>query len=208
MPLIGKMIGTLQDSDLEKSNEVPRVTNNDSMNDEHFTLLIFIRDSLLQSELINIPEDFLGIASGGDHLLKEKLRLDTLLKRVDFVCDKIKEASFESKKLNSIHEKLNGLKTKLADTCQVINSDITLNEPYLSYLFEDVASNCKMTQLYLESTPLPKHWPAEVHSSDDKCPGVGSNERLVQIRMAETFQIYNLDMQARSIMPLMTQQVT
>ena len=77
----------------------------------------------MQSELINILEDFLGIASGGDHLLKEKLRLDTLLKRVDFVCDKIKEASFESKKLNSIHKKLNGLKTKVAD---IVKSSILI----------------------------------------------------------------------------------
>ena len=52
-----------------------------------------------------------------------------------------------------------------------------------------------MIRPYLESTPLPKHRPVEVQSTD-KGPGVGSNENLVQIRMAETFQIYNLDMQA------------
>ena len=61
---------------------------------------------------------------------------------------------------------------------------------------------------YLESTPQPKHWPVEVQSSD-KGPGVGSNEHLVQIRMAETFQIYIiLICKLGSIMPLMTPEVT
>ena len=53
-----------------------------------------------------------------------------------------------------------------------------------------------MIQLMLEAIPLPKHRPMEIQSSD-RGEGVGSNERLVQIRMAETFQIYNLDLQAR-----------
>ena len=48
----------------------------------------------------------------------------------------------------------------------------------------------------LEAIPLPNHRSVEIQFSD-RGPGVGSNERLVQIRMAETFQIYNLDLQAR-----------
>ena len=88
------------------------------------------------------------------------------------------------------------LETKLANCQQIIVSDISLGNTFITSLYQDLEDESKMIRLMLEAIPLPKHRPVEIQSSD-RGPGVGSNERLVQIRMVETFKICNLDLQAR-----------
>ena len=51
-------------------------------------------------------------------------------------------------------------------------------------------------RLYLESLNLPKHRAIEIQTSDAG-PGVNCKEKVTQIRLAEAFQIHNLDLQAR-----------
>ena len=65
-----------------------------------------MRDSLLQFELMNIPEDFLRINEKGDHLLRERLRIDTLLTRVSHVCRKLEDLKAENEKLVNIFKAL------------------------------------------------------------------------------------------------------
>ena len=155
-----------------------------------------MRDSLLQFELMNIPEDFLRINEKGDHLLRERLRIDTLLTKVSHVCRKLEDLKAENEKLVNILKELMTLETKLANCHQIIVSDISLSNTFITFLYQDLEDESKMIRLMLEAIPLPKHRPVEIQSSD-RGPGVCSNERLVQIKMAETFQIYNLDLQAR-----------
>ena len=181
--------------EFRKEHEVPYIIS-DPPSDELLIPLIFMRDSLLQFELMNIPEDFLRINEKGDHLLRERLRISTLSTRVSHVCRKLEDLKAENEKLVNIFKELMTLETKLANCHQIIVSDISLGNTFITSLYQDLEDESKMIRLMLEAIPLPKHRPVEIQSSD-RSPGVGSNERLVQIRMAETFQIYNLDLQAR-----------
>ena len=182
--------------EFRKEHKVPYIIN-DPPSDELLVPLIFMRDTLLQFELMNIPEDFLRINEKGDHLLRERLRIDTLLTRVSHVCRKLKHLKAENKKLVNILKELMTLETKLANCHQIIVSDVSFSNTFITSLYQDLENESKMIRLMLEAIPLPKHRPVEIQSSD-KGPGVGSNERLVQIRMAETFQIYNLDFASMS----------
>ena len=74
--------------EFKKEHEVPYIIN-DPPSDEPLIPLIFMRDSLLQFELMNIPENFLRIDEKGDHLLRERPRIDTHLTRVSHVCRKL-----------------------------------------------------------------------------------------------------------------------
>lgn len=51
--------------------------------DEVLDVLVMLRDTLLQYELMSIPDDYLRACEGGDHLAREKLRHDVLIKRLD-----------------------------------------------------------------------------------------------------------------------------
>ena len=48
----------------------------------------------------------------------------------------------------------------------------------------------------METEHFPKHRAIEVQTSEAG-PGVSCHERITQIRLAESFQIHNLDLQAR-----------
>ena len=45
--------------------------------------LVWLRDSLLQYELMSIPEDYLRVIDGGDHLEREMRRNNVLYKRFE-----------------------------------------------------------------------------------------------------------------------------
>ena len=53
----------------------------------------------------------------------------------------------------------------LADCCNVFESDLSLCEKYIEYLFQDLEDKCKLIRLNLESMPLPKHRPVVLQSS-------------------------------------------
>ena len=111
------------------------------------------------------------------------------------VCKTIETLVSEKERLIDIYKELISLKTMLVNCYKVIESDLSLCEDYIEYVFQGLEDKGKLIRLNLESMPLPKHR-AVVLRSSDKGPGVGSNEKLVQIRMAETFQIYYLDLRA------------
>lgn len=50
------------------------------MPDHVVSYLVWLRDSLLQYELMSLPEDYLRIVEGGDHLERE-VRRNTLLNK-------------------------------------------------------------------------------------------------------------------------------
>ena len=108
---------------------------------------------------MNIPEDYTRITEKGDHLLREKLRIDTLLVGVSKFCKTIKTLVSEKEKLIDIYKELISLKTMLADCCKVIESDLSFCEEHIEYLFQGFEDLCKLIGLNLESMPLPKHSP-------------------------------------------------
>ena len=57
-------------------------------------------------------------------------------------------------------------------------------------------ANTRRTRLSLDSLNLPKHRAIEIQTSDAGL-GVSTKEKLAQIRLAEAFQIHNLDLQGR-----------
>ena len=57
-------------------------------------------------------------------------------------------------------------------------------------------ANTRRTRLSLDSLNLPKHRAIEIQTSDADS-GVRTKEKLTQIRLAEAFQVHNLDLQGR-----------
>ena len=57
-------------------------------------------------------------------------------------------------------------------------------------------ANTRRTRLSLDSLNLPKHRAIEIQTSDAGL-GVSTKEKLAQIRLAEAFQLHNLDLQGR-----------
>lgn len=56
---------------------------NDILPKEVLDILVILRDTLLQCELMSIQEDYLRASEGGHHLAREKLRHDVIMKRLD-----------------------------------------------------------------------------------------------------------------------------
>ena len=56
---------------------------NDILPEEVLDILVMLRDTLLQYELMSIQEDYLKASEGGHHLAREKLRHDVIMKRLD-----------------------------------------------------------------------------------------------------------------------------
>ena len=92
--------------------------------------IIFVRDSLLQFEIMSIEDDFIRLKEGGDHLEREMLRLSTLAERVNLLLH------FKGEPHCSIIEntfcvdfiKIKNLKQKLDDLVSIISSNVTLSD--------------------------------------------------------------------------------
>ena len=57
----------------------------ENVSDNVIKTCIFIRDSLLQFEIMTIQDDYLRLQDGGDHLDREKLRISTLIDRIKLI---------------------------------------------------------------------------------------------------------------------------
>ena len=57
----------------------------ENVSDNVIKTCIFIRDSLLQFELMTIQDDYLRLQDEGDHLDREKLRISTLIDRIKLI---------------------------------------------------------------------------------------------------------------------------
>jgi hypothetical protein len=66
----------------DNSSEESSLLNKASLQDTMIYLVV-IRDSLLQFELMTIKEDYERIFEAGDHLDRERMRNEILLKRLD-----------------------------------------------------------------------------------------------------------------------------
>ena len=88
------------------------------------------------------------------------------------------------------------MKQKLDDLVSIISSNVTLSDQIIISSCDDIVKLCKSIRLGIESRNFPKHRAIEVQSSDAG-PGVSCHERISQIRFVESFQINNLDLQAR-----------
>ena len=76
--------------------------------DNKAPFLISLRDSLLQFRLMSIPADYKRINERGDHLARENLRVDVLLKRIEETLEVLKyEETIKSQDLDKL---FNGLK--------------------------------------------------------------------------------------------------
>ena len=160
--------------------------------------IIFVRDSLLQFEIMSIEDDFIRLKEGGDHLEREMLRLSTLAERVNLLLH------FKDEPHCSIIEntfcvdfiKIKSLKQKLDDLVSIISSNVTLSDQIIISSYDEIVKLCKSIRLGIESRNFPKHRAIEVQSSDAG-HGVSCHERISQIRFVESFQINNLNLQAR-----------
>ena len=159
--------------------------------------VIFLRDSLQQFEVMTIQEDFIRVKSGGDHLEREKLRITTLRDRIDLGL-MFKNKSFLPvvTKIKMNFDALQNLKNKCENLLSVISSDLTISEVILISYYNELRDMSRAIRLEMEMKDFPKHKAIEVQTSDAG-PGVSCHEQITQIRLAEAFQIHNLDLQAR-----------
>ena len=166
---------------------------------EAATHLIFIRDSLLQFEMMTIEADYLCILDGIDHKAREELRLDVLYKRINFVTDVLTNLDTKRNDVcTTTISLLKELKCQVVDLLQTVQVSCPREESRQQLLskYAFLKSETRRVRLYLESMNLPKHRAIEIQTSDAG-PGVNSKEKVAQIRLAEAFQIHSLDLQAR-----------
>ena len=149
---------------------------------------------------MTIEDDFTRLKSGGDHLKREKLRLKVLSNRIESAL-KYNDGHLISTVTNmsvtylSFGE-LKKLKQKLSNLADIIVSDVTFSKNFLINSFNELTSISRSIRMDIEKRSFPKHRAVVVQTSDAG-PGVSCHERITQIRLAEAFQIHNLDLQAR-----------
>ena len=156
-----------------------------------------MRYSLQELEVMTIQEDFIRVKSGGDHPEREKLRITTLRDRIDLGL-MFKNNSFLPvvTKIKMNFDALQNLKNKCENLLAVISSDLTISEVILISYYNELRDMSRAIRLEMETEDFPKHKAIEVQTSDAG-PGVSCHEQITQIRLAEAFQIHNLDLQAR-----------
>ena len=91
---------------------------------------------------------------------------------------------------------LQNLKNKCENLLSVISSDLNISEVILISYYNELRDMSRAIRLEMEMEDFPKHKVIEVQTSDAG-PGVSCHEQITQIRLAEAFQIHNLDLQAR-----------
>ena len=161
--------------------------------------LIFIRDTLLQFELITIEADYARLTDGNKHKTREELRLNVLKTRVDSATEVFRnlDTKDNSQICASVISGLQRLNNQIEDLQQTIIScscQESRENLLLAYAF--LKAEARQVRLHLESLSLPTHRAIEIQTSDAG-PGVNSKERWTQICLAEAFQIHGLDLQAR-----------
>ena len=151
---------------------------------------IFLHDTLLQFSLMSVPDDYLRIFNGEEHLEREVLRLNILIQRGLCEYSKLKRC-----------ECLLGIAAdimEIIEMCQTLENilrkkmldEINCGSEY-NTLLEKISVVCKEMKCL-----IPKHRPIDIQTTDAG-PGVGTSEKLVRVRMAEMFQLFDLDLQAR-----------
>ena len=152
--------------------------------------LIFLKDSLVQYNLMDIEEDYLRITEGEEFLEREVLRHQVLLARIGRVLEKIEGMQQYEEHVQPIL----ALSTCLQEFLEVLPTLVSHDDTQESY--SKVCSEIQNLLGYLKTAGLPRHRPVDIQTSDAG-PGVGTSEKLVRIRNAEYFLINDLDMQCR-----------
>ena len=78
----------------------------------------------------------------------------------------------------------------------IISSDLAISDQIITSSYDEIIEIARSIRLDMETEYFPKNRAIEVQTSDAR-PGVSCHERITQIRLAESFQIHNLDLQAR-----------
>ena len=165
-------------------------TQLDEFTREELTAFVFLHDSLKQFEIMTISEDFLRIVEGGDHAEREHVRITVLIQRLLTVYSRIPH---ENPHTVLVHGML-----ELADELQNLELKVKesrLVRTTLEELFASIVISVKSLIQQLQNI-IPKHRSIDIQTTDAG-PGVGTSEKLVKVRLAETFIINDLDLQVR-----------
>ena len=126
---------------------------------------------------------------GGEHLEREKTRISVLICRILYVIEQIIGHSLDDI-INMCHTLILQLQT-----CELKISSRTIDVKDCELVFNQIASLC--TSLIEIISPFtPKHKPIDIQTTDAG-PGVGTSEKMVRIRLTESFILNDLDMQVR-----------
>ena len=132
--------------------------------------VIFLRDSLLQLEIMTIEDDFIRLKSEGDHLKREKLRLTALSNRTESAL-KYNDGHLTSTVTNMSVTYLNfgelkKLKQKLNNLADIISSNVTFSKNFLINSFNELTSISRSIRMDIEKRSFPKHRAVVVQTSD------------------------------------------
>ena len=149
---------------------------------------------------MTIEDDFIRLKSGGDHLKREKLRLTVVSNRIESAL-KYNDGHLINTVTNMSIPYLNfgelkKLNQKLNNLADIISSNVTFSKNFLINSSNELTSISRSVRMDIEKRSFPKHRAVLVQTSDAG-PGVRCHERITQIRLAEAFEIHNLDLQAR-----------
>ena len=138
---------------------------------------------------MTVEEDLLRAVEGGDHVEREKLRHTVILKRCLLFLDTLSKAKEDLKQVSSsIQEFIIEVEKMLEYMEGSVLSKITLLR------LSPKAHAVSMESIVREH--VRKHRPIDIQTTDGG-PGVGTSEKLVCLRMVESFIINDLDLQSR-----------
>lgn len=87
--------------------------------ERNICFLLWLRDSLLQYELMGIPGDIAKVVEGGDHLRREQLRTDVLQKRTKECLESFTDTDVAEKPiLQELFKMATEVQDRLHDTCK------------------------------------------------------------------------------------------
>ncbi|CAH3172435.1 unnamed protein product, partial [Porites lobata] len=141
---------------------------------------------------MSIPDDYLRACEGGDHLARDKLRHDVLIKRLDICLSALN--CVES--VQPICVMIMNLKGQLSKIAEMLAHHEVLSAEAQNTSYSAATASCKEIRIHLETSRLPQHKPIDIQTTDAG-PGVSTNEKMSQLRLAECFMINGLDLQAR-----------
>lgn len=154
--------------------------------------LVFLENTLVQYLMMDIPEDYMEIAKGGEYLDREALRHNVLQHRVDYVVTEIESMQ----QFQHLIPRMKEFSTTIQDFLEQIPSLTTEQPEDIDATFSTVSLEVQEFLEHLRKENLPRHRPVDIQSSDAG-PGVGTSEKLVRIRNAEYFMVNDLDLQCR-----------
>ena len=145
-----------------------------------------------QFQLMNMPGDYGRITKGDSHREREKLRLGTLLARIESTKADLGEVVAVADVMPNLEE----VELK-ADSLQSVLKEQQMNQQHYNDEFQTLGDKVDAAFKILDQL-APQTRPIDFQTTDAG-PGVGILETAVRLRLMESFLLNDLDLQVRAL---------